>query len=108
MSIDPAALLHETTAGTDYPWLRGFAVYCNYDRSWLARTLSAARDQMAPATALSKTAGQRWMLLEDVSLTEARLFFIDWAADWNMAIPDRVLKVWADPEAVRPPMAEAV
>lgn len=108
MSADPAALLTDATEGSDYPWLRAYAYYIGYDRDWLSRQLSNARYSMAQQTALYKKPGERWVTLEDIAAPEARAFFIDWASDWNLAVPDRVLKVWSDPHGSesRPPLKD--
>jgi hypothetical protein len=85
----------------DYPWIYAWhAMFATSDTA-LGADLERARATMAPLTATFWDAvsrdgypGGHWSTLDSVTLPADRAFMVDWASDYGLHIPDRVLRVW--------------
>lgn len=78
----------------DYPWIRAWGVFNDLDQEETDERLEAARAYSAPSLAVYKNRYEPWTTLDQVANAAFRSFALDWSADFNVVIPDRVLRVW--------------
>lgn len=85
-----------------YPWIPAWGMLCRFPQDTVRAQIIKAVKEDAPPTALSRFHTDRgWTTLEDVTETETRLWFLDYAYSRGMHLPYEVLKVWLDPVAIR-------
>jgi len=91
-------------ASEAHPWIIAWGMLCGFRRETTLSQLRLAEAELAPRTALSRFHQERWVTLEDVDehAYETRLWLLDYAWSRGLTIPYEVLKVWLDPNAVRP------
>lgn len=88
-----------------YPWIPAWGMLCRFPPNVVREQLRLAVEQDAPPTALSRFHDdQRWVCLADITTDayETRLWLLDYAYSRDMTIPYEVLKVWLDPNVIRP------
>lgn len=98
--------LHEMELDTAYPWVKAWGRLIGLTYAQARAMQEQAEKDEAPAIAVIRTPGEasHWVLLTDVepSAYETRLYLLDWASSRNLTIPEEVLRVWLDPNAVFP------
>lgn len=82
----------------DYPWIRAWGRYCNFNEGQIGRIVRRARAENAPSTAImSWFKGEHWVVLDEITNPEGRRWLMKYAEAFDLEIPQEVMDHWVDP-----------
>src|SRR5580765_9113250 len=95
-------------ASRRYPWVRAFGRLNHEPEERIAHTQALLDGADAPTAAIWYFQSEREVLeLDHVTNPETRLYFLDWAHAYEIALPYEVLKHWLDPTYAAPETSQS-